>query len=659
MCKIAKGVLILAFFFLIGTVICSAQQAADINSEVAEEEKDIKTKLEERAKEAEQMEEMREAAAREKREEIKMAKRTVAEKRKAKQLAEIEELTLPIDDSPRLKVKEIRINGNNLVSTEDLINNMPLVYNSSSMPLQKAESEALYDLRTIDEILSLPGEARDVSTRTIQGFVQYILSAYQDKHYGGIYVYVPREALRDGVMLVDQILPVKVIEAAVTSMRITAYDVDQNEREKPILRRELIEEWSPVRANEVVNKKELDDFVNLLNLNPDRYVSATVSKGAEPNSLAVGYDIYETSPWHYYIQVDNAGTKDRRWTPRLGLINTNLTGRDDRLTIMAQITPEKGFEDNYAYYGSYEFPLWSPRLRLTVYGGRSEFDISSVGGVGFIGTGSFYGGLLRYNLFQKDSWFFDLTGGVSHEESKISPQAVPILVSVLKQDLKWDLWSAGFDIHRRDDMSNTSITLNRQASFNQSSKRRFNIARSGAHPDFRVYTLSAFHSQYLDPDKIERLSGNFRMIKASGRLAPAKMTTFGGLYTVRGYREDQIVADQGMLYSVQYEFDVIAYNEAGNHEMNNMGQNNMAEEEKQPWLRKLAPVVFVDGGRAKIVHPVPGETGTEELFGAGFGLIGEVGENFEAAAYLAWPLRSAGRTKTGQERLHLSFIARW
>jgi len=655
MCKIAKTVLILAFFFLIGTVVCSAQETANVNSET---EKDIKTKLEEKAQAAEQMEEMREAAAREKREEIEQAKRATAEKRKAKQLAEIEELTLPVDDSPRLKVKEIRISGNTLVPTEELINNMPLVYNSSSLPLKKAEGEALYDLRIIDEILSLPGEARDVSTRTIQGFVQYILSAYQDKHYGGIYVYVPREALKDGVMLVDQILPIKVIEAAVTSVRITAYDVEQNEREKPILRRELIEEWSPVRANEVVNKKELDDFINLLNLNPDRYVSATVSKGAEPNSLAVGYDIYETSPWHYYIQVDNAGTKDRRWRPRLGLINTNLTGRDDRLTIMAQITPEKGFEDNYAYYGSYEFPLWSPRLRLNVYGGRSEFDISAVGGIGFIGTGSFYGGLLRYNLFQKDSWFFDLTAGMSHEESKINPQAIPLLVSVLKQDVKWDLWSAGFDIHRRDDMSNTSITFNRQASFNQSSKRRFNIARTGAHPDFRIYTFSAFHSQYLDPDKIERLSGNFRWIDASGRLVPAKMTTFGGLYTVRGYREDQIVADEGMLYSVQYEFDMIAFNEAGNH-LNNMEQNNEAEDKEQPWLRKLAPVAFIDGGRAKMEHRVAGEPGTEELFGAGVGLIGEVGENFEAAAYLAWPLRDAGRTQAGQERLHLSFIARW
>lgn len=656
--SIARLMFTAVVFFLAGAVICVADEAADVNTATANEGKDITTRLEKKAKAAEQMEELREAAAREKREQIEQAKREAAEKKKAKQLAEIEKLTLPVDESPRLKVKEVRISGNALISTEELIFDMPLVYNTSSLPLQKAESEALYDLRIIDEILSLPGEVREVSTRTIQGFVQYVLSAYQDKHYGGIYVYVPREALKEGVAFVDDILPIKVIEAPVTSVRITAYDVEQNRREEPLLRREVIEEWSPVKAGEVVNRKELDDFINLLNLNPDRYVSATVSKGAEPNSLAVGYDVYETNPWHYYVQIDNAGTKDRQWTPRFGLINTNLTGRDDRLTLMLQMPVDSDPQDDYSAYGSYEFPLGSPRLRLTVYGGRSEFDTEAVGGIGFIGEGKFYGGILRYNVLQKDSWFFDLTAGVSHEESSIKPTAFPLLLGVLKSEVKWDLWSAGFDIHRRDDMSNSSITFNRYESFNQSSKTRFNTARTGAHPDFRIYTLSAYHSRYLDPDKIERLSGNIRLFDASGRLVPAKMTTFGGLYTVRGYREDQIVADEGMLFSAQYEFDLVAFDES-EQRLANMGQETEAEDKEQPWLRKLAPVAFIDGGRAKVVHPVVGEEGTEELLGAGIGLIGEIGEHFEAAAYLGWPLRDAGRTKRGQERLHISLIARW
>jgi len=50
------------------------------------------------------------------------------------------EPNLPEDTSPRLTVKEISINGNNLISTEDIFKKMPLVYNASNLPLLKAQS---------------------------------------------------------------------------------------------------------------------------------------------------------------------------------------------------------------------------------------------------------------------------------------------------------------------------------------------------------------------------------------------------------------------------------------------------------------------------------------------------------------------------------------
>jgi hemolysin activation/secretion protein len=94
----------------------------------------------------------------------------------------------------------------------------------------------------------------------------------------------------------------------------------------------VIRKWSPVRVGQVANRKQLDYFVKLLNLNRDRYVSPADLKGSVPETLAYRYDVYETNPWHYFIQVDNSGTEERQWAPTFGLINTNLTGRDDRLT---------------------------------------------------------------------------------------------------------------------------------------------------------------------------------------------------------------------------------------------------------------------------------------------------------------------------------------
>ena len=154
-----------------------------------------------------------------------------------------------------------------------------------------------------------PGEVREVSARTIAGLTQYILSVYQQKNYGGIYVYVPAEALKGGTGLADGILPVNIIEAHVSSVGVKYYDVNQAAVQKGRLDANAVLLWSPARQGKVLNKKQLDDFVNLLNLNPDRYVNAVVSKGGEANALAIDYGIYEANPWHWFAQVDNSGVK--------------------------------------------------------------------------------------------------------------------------------------------------------------------------------------------------------------------------------------------------------------------------------------------------------------------------------------------------------------
>jgi hemolysin activation/secretion protein len=133
------------------------------------------------------------------------------------------------------------------------------------------------------------------------------------------------------------------------------------------------------------------------------------------------------------------------------------------------------------------------------------------------------------------------------------------------------------------------------------------------------------------------------------------MTTFGGLYSVRGYEEEEIVADGGVVVSAQYEFDIV---KAGESLENQEGESEEGEEQKR-WLGKFAPLAFVDFGRAKIKSPVVGEKEVQELCSVGTGAIFEVGENFRGAMYYGWPLRSTEETKEGRGRFNFSFILRF
>ncbi len=596
------------------------------------------------SQEAEQIKEQKEAAEKVKREE--------AEEAKVKAEKETVKVNLPEDSTQRLAVKEIKVSGNKLISTSKLFKNIPSIYNASDKSLAKAESSKLYDFSSLRDIIAKPGEPRQVSTRTIEGLTQYVLSVYQRHHYAGIYVYVPADALQNGKEFKDGILPVEVLEASVTNVTVKSFDADQNEVPKGYLRKSAVESWSPVKPDKVANQKELGDYVNLLNQNPDRYVSAVVTKGKEPNSLAVEYDIYEASPWHWFAQIDNSGSKERQWSPKLGLINTNLLGIDDTFQVLYQAPWDKGITENYSIYGSYDFPLWGPKLRLNVYAGYSQFNISPTGPTGFLGSGDYYGGILRYNAFQINNWFFDITGGLSHERSRTKPSEFPF--SVLESDVQWGMWSTGFEIHRKNDMMDTSFSFDRSESMSGSSEDDFGMARTGANPDFTIYTGAFSHSQFLDPNKIHRLSGTLRVVRASDRLVPAKMTAIGGMYTVRGYKELEVIGDEAVLASGQYEFDIVKYNEA----KEGLSRAERAKA-KRPFLRKLAPLAFIDYGHAQIKHPITGEDRAADLLSIGVGVLWELGDHFSGGVYYGNPLISTEETKSGVGRVNVGFMARW
>ena len=574
-------------------------------------------------------------------------------RKKAEDKTSLVGLTFPEDTSQRFLVKELRISGNDLISTAELLEELPFAYKISEQ-IDDTVVEQVYDFRVLHDVILAPGQEREVSLTTIQGLTKYVLSIYQEEGYAGIYVYIPVEAVEGTDKLVDKILPIEVLEGKIAEIAVERYDFDRQEVEKGFLKESALKSWSPVKEGEVIQKNKVDDFVKLLNLNPDRYVSAVISRSAEPNALNLTYDVYEANPWHWYSQVDNSGTKDRQWSPRIGVTNTNFTGIDDRFSAMYQASWDSGIDDNYALFGSYDFPLFTPRLRLNFYGGHSEFNVTPQGGpFNFLGRGSFYGSILSYNVFQMDNWFVDVTGSLSQENSKVTPTLG------LASDVDMDLWGIGVNIHRSDDMSNTSLIFNRIESMGGSSRDVFNDARSNADPDFTIYNFGAAHSQYLETSKVNRVIASFRLITSNERLVPAKMTTFGGFYSVRGYGEDELVADGGILMSGQYEFDLVKHSESLENREATSEASSEETQDNKPWLRKLAPLAFIDFGRAKRKNPLASEWGTRELCSLGVGTIAELGDNFTAGIYYGWPLQGTDQTDKGDGRFNFSCIYRF
>ncbi len=549
----------------------------------------------------------------------------------------------PPDASVTFAVSRLEISGNDLIPTEQLLEQLPETY---------AVGEATYDFRVLHEVISDPGPQRNVSKGTITGLTQYLLAFYQDRGYAGIYVYVPLKAIKGVAQLEDGVLPIQILEGKVAEVEVNRYDFDRRETETEVLGSSLLRYWSPIKPGTVIKKKQLDDFVRLLNLNPDRHISAIFTRSSDPNALNLTYDVYEANPWHWYAQVDDSGTDTRQWAPRVGLVNTNLTGRDDRLFLMYQ-TRVDAIENNGVEFGSYEFPVFTPRLRVGVYAGYSNFEITPETGAGisFRGDGSLYGTTVRYNMFQVSDWLFDVLGTVSHERSRVSPSLG------LSTDVNMDLFGVGAEISRSGEMSETSFSFMRTENFNGSDREEFERARVDAQPDFTILTLMAGHRQFVDDARIHELSGSVRSTQSDGRLIPAKMSAFGGLYTVRGYDEDEYVADGGVILSAQYRFDLTRYLHRDDQLDDEQGDSD-APEVQDNGPPKVSLLAFTDYAKGKTIDPIPGEISRQIMWGAGVGTSIEFNNNLSAAVYCSWPLKDTVGTDSGSETWNFSFMFR-
>jgi hypothetical protein len=333
---------------------------------------------------------------------------------------------------------------------------------------------------------------------------------------------------------------------------------------------------SPVKAGDLLNGPKLENYLYRLSRHPGRSVEMAVSAGDEPNDVVLDYMVSEEKPWSIYGQLSNTGTRSTgEWRERAGFIHNQLTGHDD-IFRFDYITAE--FDDYNAYTASYEFPVYSDRLRAKVYGLWSEYTASDVGiqDQVFEGEGTRFGGELSWNIFQKKKLFIDVFGGARWENEQLrdvpatsTPEGdenffVPSVgVRVLRDSystptygqvwLEWN-WAdlAGTDQadlanFRRDDLDASWTVLKWEFEQSFYLEPLLNRRAWRGEPDASKKFRTLAHE----------ISFSFRGQDALGnRLIPTEQTVLGGAFTVRGYPESAVAGDSMMVGSVEYRFHV-------------------------------------------------------------------------------------------------------
>jgi hemolysin activation/secretion protein len=434
-----------------------------------------------------------------------------------------------------------------------------------------------------------------------------ITDYYIQKGYITSGAYIPEQILTDGVV------QIQVIEGKLEDIQITGL-----RRLKPSYIRSRI----ALGASTPLNQEDLLEALELLQINPlIQKLQAKLTPGSFPGGNLLAIDITEADSFNTQIILDNnrspsVGTFRRQ----LQVNEANLLGFGDGISVAYSNTDGSNTID-----ASYSLPINPRNGTITFsYGNTSASVIESLfDSLDIESASQYYELTWRQPLVQTPNQEFALGITASHRDSDISS-------SVLEEEnIPLFLISPG-----ADEQGNTRVSAirlfqewidrDRQQVFFARSQfslgtGAFNATINDTAPDSRFFAWrgQAQWLRLLAPDSLLLIRGDLQL--ASTTLLASEQFTLGGINSVRGYRQNFLLRDNGALLSVELRLPILQVSQ---------------------WDGVLQVTPFLDVGTAWNNSSSSDENDPNTLAALGLGLRWQQSNNLTAAIEWGIPLIS-------------------
>lgn len=429
--------------------------------------------------------------------------------------------------------------------------------------------------------------------------------------------YISHGYVNSGAVLPDQTPTNGIVTIRVIEGKISRIEVQGNHWLRDGFITSRLRRWD----GPPLNVNELKDGLQLLRQNPNvRQVNAELKPGTAPGDGVLDVRVVDQQPFRVGLQADNhrppsVGAEE------ISLLasDLNLTGHGDALNLKYGIANSGqdgfGFAGLDNIEGSYILPL--NRYNTTLGASGSRLDTSIVEetflDLDIASETVSYGFFLRQPFFQTANHEAAFTVAFDHRQNdtkllgspfNISPGAVNgrTAVSALRLSQEWIGRSQNDVLALR---STFNIGLN-----------VLDATENGTDRDGQ-YLSWLGQAQY-----IRRLfnTQNQLLLRLTGQwtdepLLALEQISVGGAETVRGYRENELVRDRGIVSSLEFRLPVL-FDKSG------------------AGIVHLAPFFDFGGGWNKGISPKP-----TTIYSAGVGILISPNKHINAQLYWGYRLR--------------------
>lgn len=449
-------------------------------------------------------------------------------------------------------------------------------------------------------------------------------NAYREAGYQTVLVVTPEQEVSEGVV------QLQVVEGKLERVQITGtryFSLQQIGAAVPAL-----------AAGTVPNLADAQRELEALALQSrDRQVTPVLRAGSEPGLVEAELRVEDELPLHGTLEINNRDSVDTSSTRVLGSLRyDNLWQRFHSFSLQYQTAPEDRAVEVWS--ATYAMPV-SERWNLAAYYARfdSQSAVASAGALAVLGTGEMAGLRLVGRLAPIGEYSHSVSLGIDRKKFDQSiellgadDQNTPIdyLPFSIRYDGSWSDADGSFTAFSAGPNFSLRGVGNSQQEFED---KRF-LARANY-----LYLL-------LDAQRLQMLPGDFRLRgKFSGQLSDSPLISneqfsVGGVDTVRGYHESEVLGDQGATVGLELQSPALL---------------------ARRWalFDGLRLTLFAEAGRVWIKEALPGTESRDDLSGAGVGLRFSALRRIEGSFDWAWPLASAGSVEAGDARAHFSLSA--
>jgi len=477
------------------------------------------------------------------------------------------------------------------------------------------------------------GKAKDFAD--VQRALEAIERAYSAKGYNAVQVILPEQEVERGEVRF------RVIEARIGAMVVEGnkfFDAANVQASLPAL-----------ASGGAPNIHRIADNLRLANENPSKQTTVLLRGGAEEGVVDAVVRVTDERPYKFSLTLDNTGTSQTGiYRVGLGFQHANLWNRDQVLSMQYVTSPsEPDNPEQIAVVpnknvlivgGSYRIPVYSRGDSIDISAGYSNVNSGVVQNLFSVsGAGTIFGIKYNHALPRWSDVDHRLTFGWDWRAFTNNVAQVGTDVSLVP-DVTVRPLSIQYAGAYRQTLHETGFSLSYQQNLpggNDGGSAAFEASRPGARPDYALWRYAVNHSRAFANDWQLRLGFNGQSTR--DLLVTGEMLGIGGVDSVRGFMEREIVNDYGFRGTIEtYTPDL-----AG----------------KMDWLAgfRMRGLLFYDWGRVVRNDPLPYEASRQNIASAGFGVRLSRGSNLSLRLDYAFVLDQGGVQGKGDARMHMMF----